>query len=482
MVKRCCYGLCDTDSRYEDRLKGGVYFIPFPKKSNKEKCLKWIKACGRPHSQLNVDKINRSTYICSKHFINGGPSDRYPDPIPTENSPSITTKQKLRRKGKRLIKSNEKIPSEQLKDEPQNIKRTKWQPSPISLLDPSMDTVVLQNLERNPQKTDAIQLREGALAGKSECNKSQENVTEESGVRKQQLRALSCESTLQFLKDPTHVFNGEKVQFVKCLREADQIFDGLKKKEVWRLIYDFAVKYNNIIHNPICDFDGLGDSSWFQKFIERHPNVPIKKKNNSRASQKVNLNSNNVNTLQDTVPDLILAGSDPVTNCNIQMDNNKNSNSSPKSCLIKKDHPHVPESKNSSFWYKWLHDVIGDNVKEDDSVVLNSDVSQGECSGNYGSNQSGVNGETVTVKEEDFVAMEENSVFVKEEDLLGKGSDSAIIKDISEEENIIFIKNEDIHKEEESIFIKKEEAFEEAYEDALMNIEGPVCSKKRNSL
>ena len=33
MVKRCCYGLCKTDSRYPERLEG-VTFIPFPKKKH----------------------------------------------------------------------------------------------------------------------------------------------------------------------------------------------------------------------------------------------------------------------------------------------------------------------------------------------------------------------------------------------------------------------------------------------------------------
>jgi hypothetical protein len=66
MVKRCAYGLCRSDTRYPDRVEG-VKFHPFPKpKSNLEKCLRWIKACNRPHAQLNVDTIFKTTYVCSK--------------------------------------------------------------------------------------------------------------------------------------------------------------------------------------------------------------------------------------------------------------------------------------------------------------------------------------------------------------------------------------------------------------------------------
>lgn len=65
MVKRCAYGLCNySNTRYPDRNKG-VLFYPFPKpKTNLEKCLRWIKACNRPHEQLNVDKITKNTHVC----------------------------------------------------------------------------------------------------------------------------------------------------------------------------------------------------------------------------------------------------------------------------------------------------------------------------------------------------------------------------------------------------------------------------------
>lgn len=66
VAKHCVWGMCNADSRYPERYPG-VQFIPFVKpKREREKCIRWIKACGRPHSQLSVQKINKWMYICSR--------------------------------------------------------------------------------------------------------------------------------------------------------------------------------------------------------------------------------------------------------------------------------------------------------------------------------------------------------------------------------------------------------------------------------
>ena len=66
-----------------DTSMEGVSFIPFPKPATQmEKCLRWISLCGRPKDKFNVSKINKDTYICTKHFVDGKPSVDYPDPIP----------------------------------------------------------------------------------------------------------------------------------------------------------------------------------------------------------------------------------------------------------------------------------------------------------------------------------------------------------------------------------------------------------------
>jgi hypothetical protein len=55
MGKRCQWGLCNTDSRYPERIDGGVHFFPFPRPLvQEERCQWWIKLCGRPHYQLNL--------------------------------------------------------------------------------------------------------------------------------------------------------------------------------------------------------------------------------------------------------------------------------------------------------------------------------------------------------------------------------------------------------------------------------------------
>ena len=69
MVKRCQWGQCNSDSRYPGRNGETVDFIPFPKpKRSLDKCRRWIKACCRPHDQLNVKKIdgNYHLYVCTK--------------------------------------------------------------------------------------------------------------------------------------------------------------------------------------------------------------------------------------------------------------------------------------------------------------------------------------------------------------------------------------------------------------------------------
>lgn len=59
MVKRCCWGTCNTDNRYHDRLVGGIRFIPFPKPGRQlKKAKRWIRLCGRPHNQLNESILN----------------------------------------------------------------------------------------------------------------------------------------------------------------------------------------------------------------------------------------------------------------------------------------------------------------------------------------------------------------------------------------------------------------------------------------
>ena len=66
MVLRCAWGTCYGDARYPERQEGGRLVRFTTPKSDIDKCVRWIKACGRPHEQLNVSKINQHQAVCSK--------------------------------------------------------------------------------------------------------------------------------------------------------------------------------------------------------------------------------------------------------------------------------------------------------------------------------------------------------------------------------------------------------------------------------
>ena len=59
-----------------------VFFVVFTKPwIDHEKCRRWVHACRR--ERFTGKKVNKSTYICSKHFVGeNGPTPENPDPIP----------------------------------------------------------------------------------------------------------------------------------------------------------------------------------------------------------------------------------------------------------------------------------------------------------------------------------------------------------------------------------------------------------------
>ena len=95
----CSYGECRPDCRHSDRSHmPGVFFIPFPKlKSDIERCRLWVKRSGRPHTQLNVDKITNDIYVCSKHF-NGrkGPMVDYPDILSSDPNEVVRPRKRVK--------------------------------------------------------------------------------------------------------------------------------------------------------------------------------------------------------------------------------------------------------------------------------------------------------------------------------------------------------------------------------------------------
>ena len=103
-VKHCAWGTCTSDSRDKEKEHmRNVKFYSFPKPDLQNdfcektiRCRNWIKARGRPHSQLNLQKIEQDYkkyryyyVICSKHFPDGKPTDQYPDPVPADPSSKI---------------------------------------------------------------------------------------------------------------------------------------------------------------------------------------------------------------------------------------------------------------------------------------------------------------------------------------------------------------------------------------------------------
>ena len=89
-TKHCCWGRCNNDSRYPERLPkslkdmqaaGKKIFIPFTKPSQDiDKCKRWINACSR--EGFDTSKITRNTYICAVHWVGEkGPTAEHPDPL-----------------------------------------------------------------------------------------------------------------------------------------------------------------------------------------------------------------------------------------------------------------------------------------------------------------------------------------------------------------------------------------------------------------
>ncbi|XP_044182902.1 uncharacterized protein LOC122963498 isoform X1 [Acropora millepora] len=89
-TRHCCWGKCNNDSRYPERLPDSLKemqkncqkaFIPFPKpKHDLELCQRWVNACSRQN--FSVKNVNYNTYICAVHWPGGkGPTKEFPDPF-----------------------------------------------------------------------------------------------------------------------------------------------------------------------------------------------------------------------------------------------------------------------------------------------------------------------------------------------------------------------------------------------------------------
>ena len=113
-TKHCCWGKCNSDSRYPERLPEGTYFIRFPKpgkitetmtdwekeqaRLKTEKAKRWQYLCGRSDFQT-IEKITKDTYICSIHFVGGkGPTSDNDEPILATLTPEESLKRQQRKR------------------------------------------------------------------------------------------------------------------------------------------------------------------------------------------------------------------------------------------------------------------------------------------------------------------------------------------------------------------------------------------------
>ena len=103
-TKHCCWGTCNSDSRYPERLAkplkeleaaGKKAFIPFAKPSQDiGKCKRWINACSR--EGFDISKITRNTYICALHWVGEqGPTAEHPDPLKANLTPTQYNRAKV---------------------------------------------------------------------------------------------------------------------------------------------------------------------------------------------------------------------------------------------------------------------------------------------------------------------------------------------------------------------------------------------------
>ena len=107
-TRHCCWGKCNNDSRYPERLpdslkemlkNGQKAFIPFPKpKHDLELCQRWVNACSRQN--FSVKNVNYNTYICAVHWPGGkGPTKEFPDPFKANLSEKeVRNKTQVKRK------------------------------------------------------------------------------------------------------------------------------------------------------------------------------------------------------------------------------------------------------------------------------------------------------------------------------------------------------------------------------------------------
>nr|CAB3263250.1 uncharacterized protein LOC108949341 [Phallusia mammillata] len=85
-MSSCSWGVCNSNSKYRpegprprEDMKGVRFFTIPTLKNQPEKCKLWVDACGRDGFQTT--NVTIKSYICSKHFVDGEPTEKNPNPI-----------------------------------------------------------------------------------------------------------------------------------------------------------------------------------------------------------------------------------------------------------------------------------------------------------------------------------------------------------------------------------------------------------------
>jgi len=65
MVKRCAWGICNTDTRFPESLEGGIRFFPSQNRSQILTSVVFGLNCMDVLSQLNPSKINKHIFLAS---------------------------------------------------------------------------------------------------------------------------------------------------------------------------------------------------------------------------------------------------------------------------------------------------------------------------------------------------------------------------------------------------------------------------------
>nr|XP_053649362.1 uncharacterized protein LOC128700283 isoform X2 [Cherax quadricarinatus] len=359
-----------------------------------------------------------------------------------------------------------------------------------------LPSYLIEDLGKNKNHERKLLLKEdsSAMIEKAEidCQKSCKTITECHRNGKQDLKSNNDLSTLpSLMKDNARVFTDlQETELVKCIKEADLLFNKMTLKELRKFVYDFTVKFNEVIDIPLWDFDGLADTAWYKRFIQRHPCIS-KRRVNKKGIREIIFNSTSINYILDTVPDSVLASRNPKIYISKENPMTQYSRPLDKKFLDTSDNfllkiDCVYASKKDNIKHEWLYNNNNNNAeakaKDDDLLIGN--VCHSKKTGNSGNFQNEFNaGEYVFVvdnsaflKEEKGISIkEENSVCIsndeyssiqipkvhikEEDDIFVSGKNSCTIENVSlEKDNHVIVKEENDYFVKEEFFAKDEYA------------------------